>query len=182
MMPCPLHALSNIPCHMCYADACVIVAQVSKLALVIAPSPRWGGACAVVPQVPRTRLLSGVQQGYPSAPCTPARRTPARHALALWCWRWLLPWLSKNGGAYPCPRNAHNGPAVHSMLFGQWIVFDPTNSVRGAAPSPAWLAVVQGRRAGSTRLSIYMLVGFLVWWMVVSLVVSSPAVVVRKVW
>ena len=77
MISCLLHALYDIPCHMCYADACVMVAQVSKLALVIAPSPRWGGACAVVPQVPRTRLLSGVQQGYPSVSCTPiANRQP----------------------------------------------------------------------------------------------------------
>jgi len=44
------------------------------------------------------------------------------------------------------------------------------------------VAGLRGRKASSTRLSIYMLVGFLVWWMVVSLVVSSPAVVVRKVW
>jgi hypothetical protein len=46
----------------------------------------------------------------------------------------------------------------------------------------SWWAVFRGRRAGSTRPRIYMLVGFLVWWMVVSLVVSSPAVVARKVW
>jgi hypothetical protein len=207
--PCTPHITCRVP-----DVARCVVRQGRQPVAVIAPSPRWGGACAVVSQVPRTRHLSGVQQRYPSAPCT-----PARHALALWGWCWLLPWLPKTGGAYPSPHIAHNGPALHGMLFVQWIVFDPTNTVTrgvgptglcafvlalaiasynkevlvmtserhtrrrsrlvitgdnwpsssarkedtdpfadlpGAAPSPAWLAVVQGRRAGNTRPSIYM--------------------------